>query len=117
MEIQWVTVEKKLSKYLTQTFMSHGNEMSCQPLTLSGYAASLKVAEAVIEAPLGLEAKGASGLSDDFTPLVRRLMARDQIPGLAVGLVERGRLVFARGFGYRDAYTHLPVTPDTLFAL
>jgi CubicO group peptidase (beta-lactamase class C family) len=67
--------------------------------------------------PLGLEAKGALGLSDDFTPLVRRLMARDQIPGLAVGLVERGRLVFARGFGYRDAYTHLPVTPDTLFAL
>jgi CubicO group peptidase (beta-lactamase class C family) len=44
-------------------------------------------------------------------------MARDQIPGLAVGLVERGRLVFARGFGYRDVYTHLPVTPDTLFAL
>ena len=66
--------------------------------------------------PLGLEAKGASGLSDDFTPLVRRLMARDQIPGVA-GLVERGRLVFARGFGYRDASTHLPVTPDTLFAL
>src|SRR6516165_9652918 len=32
--------------------------------------------------PLGLEAKGAkgaSGVSDDFTPLVRRLMARDQI--------------------------------------
>src|SRR6516164_5485734 len=47
--------------------------------------------------PLGLEAKGeakgALGLSDDFTPLVRRLMARDQIPGLAVGVVERGRLV------------------------
>ena len=59
----------------------------------------------------------SSGLSDDFTPLVRRLMARDQIPGLAVGLVERGRLVFARGFGYRDADTQLPVTPDTLFAL
>ena len=44
-------------------------------------------------------------------------MARDQIPGVAVGLVERGHLVFARGFGYRDAYTYLPVTPDTLFAL
>jgi len=46
--------------------MSHGNEMRCQPLTLSGYAESLKVADAVIEAPLGLEAKGASGLSDQF---------------------------------------------------
>jgi hypothetical protein len=32
---QWSS-EKKLSKYLTQTFMSHGNEMMCQPVTLSG---------------------------------------------------------------------------------
>ena len=44
-------------------------------------------------------------------------MARDQIPGVAVGVVERGHLVFARGFGYRDVDTHLPVTPDTLFPL
>ena len=44
-------------------------------------------------------------------------MARDQIPGVAVGVVERGRLVFARGFGYRDVDRHLPVTPDTLFPL
>ena len=44
-------------------------------------------------------------------------MARDQIPGVAVGVVERGHLVFARGFGYRDVDNHLPVTPDTLFAL
>ena len=44
-------------------------------------------------------------------------MARDQIPGVAVGVVERGHLVFARGFGYRDVDKHLPVTPDTLFPL
>ena len=56
-------------------------------------------------------------LPDDFAPLVRRLMARDQIPGVAVGVVQRGHLTFARGFGYRDVQNHLPVTPDTLFAL
>jgi hypothetical protein len=39
-----------LSKYLTQTFTAHCNEMRCQPLTLSGYAESPKVADAVIEA-------------------------------------------------------------------
>jgi hypothetical protein len=44
--LQW----QKLSKYLTQTFMSHGNEMLCQPVTLSGYAEWPKVADAVIEA-------------------------------------------------------------------
>jgi CubicO group peptidase (beta-lactamase class C family) len=61
--------------------------------------------------------KGEAGLSPDFAPLVLRLMARDQIPGVAVGVVERGELVYARGFGFRDVEKHLPVTPDTLFAL
>lgn len=65
----------------------------------------------------GREARAEAGVSRDFAPLVRRLMARDQIPGVAVGVVERGRLVYARGFGYRDLDEHLPVTPDTLFAL
>ena len=68
-------------------------------------------------AALDQEASGETGLSDDFAPLVRRLMARDQIPGVAVGVVERGHLTFARGFGYRDVDKHLPVTPDTLFSL
>jgi CubicO group peptidase (beta-lactamase class C family) len=71
----------------------------------------------VICRPLGFEAGGETDLSDDFAPLVRRLMARDQIPGVAVGVVEQGHLVYARGFGYRDVDKHLPVTPDTLFPL
>src|SRR6185312_15802678 len=62
-------------------------------------------------------ASDARGLSDDFAPIVRRLMARDQVPGVAVGVVERGHLVVARGFGHRDVDTQLPVTPDTLFPL
>jgi CubicO group peptidase (beta-lactamase class C family) len=63
------------------------------------------------------ELRGDTGLSDDFAPLVRRLMARDRIPGLAVGVVERGRVLFVRGFGWRDVEKRLPVTPDTLFSL
>ena len=38
--------------------------------------------------PFGLGARRGTGLpddfADDFAPLVRRLMARDQIPGVAV---------------------------------
>jgi CubicO group peptidase (beta-lactamase class C family) len=44
-------------------------------------------------------------------------MARDHVPGVAVGVVERGHLVYAQGFGYRDVENRLPVTPDTLFPL
>jgi len=67
--------------------------------------------------PFGRPARSEAALPDDFAPLVRRLMARDQIPGVAVGVLERGHLVFARGFGYRDVDSRLPVTPDTLFPL
>jgi CubicO group peptidase (beta-lactamase class C family) len=72
---------------------------------------------AVCLLPSGLEAGSETALSDDFPPLVRGLMARDQIPGVAVGVVERGQLVFARGFGYRDVEKRLPMTPDTLFPI
>jgi CubicO group peptidase (beta-lactamase class C family) len=61
----------------------------------------------------GAETRGC----DDFAPLARRLMARDQVPGVAVGVVEQGRLVLACGFGYRDVERRLPMTPDTLFPL
>jgi CubicO group peptidase (beta-lactamase class C family) len=68
-------------------------------------------------ASLAPSARGETRLADDLAPLVRRLMARDHIPGVAVGIIERGRIVFAGGFGYRDVEHHLPVTPDTLFPL
>ncbi|HEX8107476.1 MAG TPA: serine hydrolase [Kofleriaceae bacterium] len=58
-----------------------------------------------------------TGLSRDFARLVHRVMVRDHIPGVAVGVVERGHIVYARGFGYRDVGKHLPVTTGTLFPL
>jgi CubicO group peptidase (beta-lactamase class C family) len=84
-------------------------------------AVCLALLPAVFLAPLGNKANAeglpSPTLSDDFAPLIRRLMARDQIPGVAVGLVDREKLVFARSFGYRDAERRLPITPDTLFPI
>src|ERR1700704_5802190 len=42
--------DKKLLKYLTQTFTAHCNALICQQVTLSGDAEWPKVADAVIEA-------------------------------------------------------------------
>lgn len=47
-------------------------------------------------------------------------IARTQIhaghtPGLAIGVVESGRIVYARGFGFADAQRHVLMTPDTEF--
>lgn len=78
---------------------------------------AIRMAPRGLDAVAGATARGETGLPDDFAPLVRRLMARDHIPGVVVGVVERGHLVFARGFGDRDVENHLPVTLETLFPI
>lgn len=37
------------------------------------------------------------------------------IPGMAVGIVQGDRVIFAKGYGFRNVKTKAPVTPDTLF--
>ena len=39
------------------------------------------------------------------------------IPGLAVGIVKDDRVVFEKGFGYRDIENRLPVTHETQFCI
>jgi CubicO group peptidase (beta-lactamase class C family) len=37
--------------------------------------------------------------------------------GFAVAVVEKNKIIYAKGFGYRDNEKKLPVTPNTLFAI
>ena len=38
-------------------------------------------------------------------------------PGFAVAIVEKNKVIYAKGFGYRDYENKIPVTPNTLFAI
>jgi CubicO group peptidase (beta-lactamase class C family) len=53
----------------------------------------------------------------DIDRLVERTMAVYQVPGIAVGIVKDGRLVFAKGYGVRELGKPGAVDPDTLFAI
>src|SRR5262245_8031228 len=44
-------------------------------------------------------------------------MAQDNVPGLAIALVEGDTPVWAEGFGYTDRNNQTKVTADTLFNL
>ncbi len=44
-------------------------------------------------------------------------MARWQIPGVGLGIIANGEVIFADGFGQRDIANSLPVDTDTLFAI
>jgi CubicO group peptidase (beta-lactamase class C family) len=39
------------------------------------------------------------------------------VPGACIGIVKNNKLVFAKGYGYRDYGKKLPVTPNTLYQI
>jgi CubicO group peptidase (beta-lactamase class C family) len=47
--------------------------------------------------------------------VVRRELARQRIPGLGLGVVREGRLVYAEGYGRANVELEAPATPRTMF--
>ncbi|HIP56711.1 MAG TPA: class A beta-lactamase-related serine hydrolase, partial [Ignisphaera aggregans] len=44
-------------------------------------------------------------------------MSETRIPGLSIAIVDRDRVVYARGFGFRDLERGLPSTPETIYGI
>lgn len=47
----------------------------------------------------------------------KRVLQDWHAAGFAVAVVEKDKVVYAKGFGYRDYETKVPVTPNTVFAI
>jgi N-acyl-D-amino-acid deacylase len=54
---------------------------------------------------------------DSFDRMMREYMERHRVPGAALAVTDRGRIVFARGYGYSDIATRKHVTADSLFRI
>lgn len=52
---------------------------------------------------------------DDVDVAVTAQMQQRHIPGLALAVIQEGRIIREQGYGYRDEEHRLPVTPATLF--
>ncbi|HXO20807.1 MAG TPA: serine hydrolase domain-containing protein [Thermoanaerobaculia bacterium] len=52
-----------------------------------------------------------------FDRIVPSLMAKWGVPGAAVAVVQEGRLILARGYGWADREARQPVQPDSLFRI
>ncbi len=57
--------------------------------------------------------KRLTGLDSAFA----RVISLWKGPGFAIAVVEKDRVIYAKGFGYRNAEQKLPVTVNTLFAI
>ena len=70
-----------------------------------------------LSAPLQAQNSGVPASLNGLDGFVEQVMKEWQVPGLAVAVVKDGRVVYSKGFGYRDVKKGLKVTPDTLFAI
>jgi CubicO group peptidase (beta-lactamase class C family) len=64
--------------------------------------------------------KGASGPDNRLAGLdttLNRVLKEWKAPGFAVAVIEKGKVIWSKGYGYRDMESKLPVTPNTQFAI
>ena len=54
-------------------------------------------------------------LISEVDDLVRSVMRKNHIPGLAIGIIHEGNTLVLRGYGEADRENSVPVTPDTIF--
>ncbi len=57
------------------------------------------------------------GNLDGFDDFMAKAMQEFKVPGAAVAVVKEGKIILARGYGYRDVSRKLPVTGTTLFPI
>ncbi len=61
--------------------------------------------------------ESSSLATQEIDVLVHRALDTFKVPGVAIGIVVDGKIVLAKGYGYRNIEKHFPVTENTLFAI
>lgn len=54
---------------------------------------------------------------DEVDSLIQRVVTSKRLVGLSVGVMQDGKVVLAKGYGYRSLDPKLPVTPTTMFGI
>ena len=54
---------------------------------------------------------------EDLDQHIEKVMADWKVPGLAVAIVKKDKIIYSKGFGYKNLEKKLPVTEDTNFAI
>jgi len=71
----------------------------------------------VAQAPRAPAARATPRALSGLDQFVASQMTEWHVPGLSVGIIQDGRVVLLKGYGFRDVEQKLPVTPRTLMAI
>lgn len=59
----------------------------------------------------------AKNALEGFDEIIEQGLKALNAPGVAMAVVKDDKVIYAKGFGYRDVENQLPMTPDTLLAI
>ena len=84
---------------------------------ISALASALLIPVSAVHAPAlaGGISLLSTGQVESIDTFVSSEMARQQIPGVAVGIYNRGHILLAKGYGLADVELSVPVRPETIF--
>jgi CubicO group peptidase (beta-lactamase class C family) len=71
----------------------------------------------IFAAPLSAQGNGDRDKIRELDAYFAKAAKDWNVPGLAIGIVHKGRIVFAKGYGFRDARSKEPVDTQTTFAI
>ena len=54
---------------------------------------------------------------DGFDAYVAQVMKDFKVPGIGIAVVQNGKIILAKGYGFRDVENHLQLTTQTLFPI
>jgi len=80
-------------------------------IVVSGLAAGL----AAPAGQLAATSEAAAGYMDQVDNFVRGEMPRERVSGVAIGIVSRGEVIAAKGYGDANVELGVPVTAKTIF--
>lgn len=91
-------------------------------LLIASIAACVGLTAGAPAFPLGIAtsvqaADGAANVIATYRTRIPKLMAEQDLPGLAVALVDGDQVLWTQGFGHLDRHGSAPVDADTLFSV
>lgn len=85
--------------------------------TLPALAAARPMAPAIHAAASLPEQATKKPSLEGIDAFISEVMKEWKVPGLAIAVVQDGKIILSQGYGLRDVKNNLPVTPKTLFAI
>ena len=87
-------------------------------IMLCTLAACTSAPEATPVPPIAAASPSVAAVNvNEIDSLIQRVVASKRLVGLSVGVMQDGKIVLAKGYGYRSLQPRLPVTPTTMFGI